>query len=297
MRLILSGRHPRNSTYTNSQTGEILYKVDKPRKLGPGTATIRKAVRTVGGVWRGPDNGIGESSSSSSGRPQNGTRKSSVGSWPTATTISTSDKCDTVLDSSKGEERRSVDEEFAIDSDDEAVVKGSASASGRGEQVPAFEGHFAFYAQIEFKRFLSTRFRYDSLDVSVSEYFRKGGWSWYGRRRVFKAKDGKDYGWEMRVNCLMVKNDSGPRTKKQIMARYKPYRPALGPLKKYCPAYLEVDDSCEGILDEIVMTFVYCHKLRKDRERVSWNNGVASGITWSLYDVLLTFNCRIEKLC
>jgi hypothetical protein len=67
----------------------------------------------------------------------------------------------------------SVDETF-VDSDDE-----------RGEdevdEIPVLEGHFAFYAQIEFKAFLSTRFRFDSRDVSVSEYFREEGWSWYGR--------------------------------------------------------------------------------------------------------------------
>lgn len=58
------------------------------------------------------------------------------------------------------------------------------------------------------------------------------------------------------------------------MARFRDYRISLGPLMKGRPASLEVDASCEPILDEIIMTFIYCHKLRKDRER-SQRNGAS----------------------
>ncbi|KAL9714606.1 hypothetical protein Ac2012v2_001263 [Leucoagaricus gongylophorus] len=49
MLLLLSSSNPANSTYATAE-GQILYKVTKPFI---GTATIRKAVRTVQGVWNG----------------------------------------------------------------------------------------------------------------------------------------------------------------------------------------------------------------------------------------------------
>jgi hypothetical protein len=61
----------------------------------------------------------------------------------------------------------------------------------------------------------------------------------------------------------MFKNDG---SKKPVVKFFEHHFP-LGPLIKGRPATLEVDDSCIPILDEIIMTFVYCQKLRKDRER------------------------------
>lgn len=73
----------------------------------------------------------------------------------------------------------------------------------------------------------------------------------------------------------MIKNDG---SKKRVV-KFREYRPSLGPLMKRRPASLEVDDSCIPILDEIVMTFIYCEKLRKERERQS-RNAAASGGGW-----------------
>lgn len=162
MRLILSSEHPRNSSYS-TETGEVLYKIDKPVKITSDVATIRKAVRTVNGVWHGDSNG--PSSSPSHGR-----------------------------------------------------------GNGSGSGAPVFEGHFAVYAQVEFHDFGSTRFRYNGLDVKDSDFFRKQGFSWYGRYvcplaisghthvvltrvlrdRIFKASDGKDYRWRLRAGTLEV---------------------------------------------------------------------------------------------
>jgi hypothetical protein len=71
----------------------------------------------------------------------------------------------------------------------------------------------------------------------------------------------------------MITNDA---SKTQVV-QLKGYRPSLGPLLKGRPATLEIDPSCEPILDEIIMTFVYCHKLRKDRERRARNSGGGGG--------------------
>lgn len=112
---------------------------------------------------------------------------------------------------------------------------------------------------------------------------------------MFKAKDGKEYRWELRsaslvvsirsyydscdTACLckplllqMITND----TNKTELVRYHHYRPGLTSLAKSRKAYLEIDPRCpEEIMDEVIMTFVYCHKLRKDRQRKTWSN--ASG--------------------
>lgn len=151
MRLILSSSYARNSTYTN-EAGQILYKVDKPGTvLGPEIATIRKAVGTVNGVWMG-DFALRANSLSSERQSM--------------------DKRDEGNEYNPG--RYSTDEEFN-DSDMEDEAGPSTDVS------PALEGHFAFYAQVEYNYFKTSRFRYNSLDVSVKDFFRLEGSSWFGR--------------------------------------------------------------------------------------------------------------------
>ncbi|EKM83246.1 hypothetical protein AGABI1DRAFT_82873 [Agaricus bisporus var. burnettii JB137-S8] len=246
MRLILSSPHPRNSAYS-TEDGQVLYKVDKPRKLRNEIATVRKAVNTVNGVWEGDF---------------------SFKKGATSPLLDVEPQEKNELD--KDGERRSMNSQDGLfnNSDTEDDASGQSTS-----KEPAAEGHFAFYAQVEYHTFASSRFRYNSLDVSVSDYFRKEGWSWYGRGRVFKACDGEEYRWDLRAGHLeMIKNDG---SKKRVV-KFREYRPSLGPLMKRRPASLEVDDSCIPILDEIVMTFIYCEKLRKERERQS-RNAAASG--------------------
>ncbi|KAJ3567191.1 hypothetical protein NP233_g6520 [Leucocoprinus birnbaumii] len=54
MLLLLSSLNPVNSSYA-TETGQVLYKVNKTIT---GPATIRKAVGTVQGVWRGDTGGF-----------------------------------------------------------------------------------------------------------------------------------------------------------------------------------------------------------------------------------------------
>ncbi|KAF9442550.1 hypothetical protein P691DRAFT_714273 [Macrolepiota fuliginosa MF-IS2] len=245
MRLTLSTRHPRNSTYT-TETGEVLYKVDTIRKFpDPGVTTIRKAVDTVNGVWLGDS----EQLSGHRAKPTFPEGKSLV-----------SDKGG---DDHSIDGRRSADSGFAVGDSEHGDESRTRSSVG---EMPVREGYFAFYAQIDFRVFRSTRFQWDGHDVSVNKYFHEEGWSGYGRGRVFKASDGKEYRWELRTAHLeMVRNDGG----REQVARYREKRPGLGPLMTGRPAVLEVDPSCEPILDEIMMTFLYCYKLRKDRERAA----------------------------
>jgi hypothetical protein len=162
MRLILSSRHPRNSVYT-TETGQVLYKVDKPHKFGHGIATIRKAVGTVHGVWQG--DGLG---------PKVLVPSLSVEKSPF-------DDPEPEVEEGRRDSMDSEDEDVPFadsDSDSDDVAE-------RGSSVPStsgvLEGHFAYLAQIEFHGISSTRFHYNNLDVSVDELFRKEGRSWYGR--------------------------------------------------------------------------------------------------------------------
>lgn len=223
MRLTLSTQHPRNSAYL-ADTGEVLYKVDKPLSLGSTIATIQKAVGTINGARQGD---------SERSRPM--IRGSS-------------------LARSQGD--------FVHGDNQRRSAQGGGEFSGNGEAT--FEGRFAFYAQIEFNQVLPTRFRYNGLDVPVSKFFRKEGWSGHGRGRVFKASDGREYRWRLRYESLdMVTNDG----RKTQVVKYTEYRPGLGPFREGRPGSLEIDPICEPILDEILMTFVYCHKLRKDNKK------------------------------
>ncbi|EKM83257.1 hypothetical protein AGABI1DRAFT_104959 [Agaricus bisporus var. burnettii JB137-S8] len=243
MRLILSSsRHPRNSAYS-TETGQMLYKVDKPHKFGSSIATIRKAVKTIDGVWQGDLDSkyAGESFLVDNGEMIAGEQNE--------------------LEKKSGE-RRSMDSQDAPFADTDSEKDNLLGRSTNG--LPVLEGNFAFHAQVEFHTFNSTHFRYNNLDIPVNRYFCKEGWSWYGRGRVFKASDGTDYRWNLCAKYLeMVKNDG---TKKQLV-RFREHRPSLGPFMKGRPAVLEVDDSCVPILDEIMMTFIYCQKLRKDRQK------------------------------
>jgi hypothetical protein len=155
MHLILSSRHPRNCLYS-TEAGQILYKVDKPRSTHSNVATIRKAVNTLNGVGKGSFN-IQDKS-------------------PPADEDHIIRKKE---ETAKDHHRRSIDSHDApfADSEDEVEEGSRPSLSG----LHVMEGHFAFYAQVEFHTFSSTRFRYNSLDMPVSEYFRKEGSSWFGR--------------------------------------------------------------------------------------------------------------------
>lgn len=179
MRLILSSRHPRNSTYT-TETGQILYKVNKPRRFGYGVATIRKAVGTVHGVWQG--NGLGpevlvpsvtapvEKSPFDDPEPEeeeegDGRRRSMDSQDDSAPFADSNSNSNSDLDS--------VDSVDSVD-----AVEGRSSVPSTSGSL---QGHFAFLAQIEFHGFSPTRYLYNNLNVSVDELFRKVGGSWYGR--------------------------------------------------------------------------------------------------------------------
>lgn len=162
MRLILSSRYPRNSTYS-TETGHVLYKVNKP--INDSIATIRKAVSTVNGVWQG-DLQLEV--------PRRQSLRSDVA-------VAVEDWEDRDLGSYRS--RESQDAQFADfvnleenDHDSRLDHSFTSGSSASGEQ-------FAFCSQVDFRLLSPTRFYYNGLNVPVTEYFRKEGWSTYGRWR------------------------------------------------------------------------------------------------------------------
>ncbi|XP_006462973.1 hypothetical protein AGABI2DRAFT_186774 [Agaricus bisporus var. bisporus H97] len=258
MRLILSSRYPRNSTYS-TETGQVLYKVNKPNTFNDGIATIRKVVNTVNGVWQGD-------LQSQAIRPQSphsdtAVAEQGVQEWGSLNPYRSRDSQDArFADSDREEDDPHNDHEL-----------GPSTASG----LPSPDlAQYAFCAQVDFRFLTPTRFYYNGLNVPVTEYFRKEGWSAYGRGRVFKASDGKEYRWQLSLGPIeMIRNDES----KERVVKYRLYRPSMGNFVKGRPPSLEVDDSCIPILDEIIMTFIYCHKLREIRERSHWGDGRSEG--------------------
>lgn len=86
----------------------------------------------------------------------------------------------------------------------------------------AVEGRLVFYSQLNFHAFTSFRFHYNYLDVPVCQFFRKEGWSRYGRclligsqhsnnAQIFNYRGGlfiasvaKERRWALRVGHLEV---------------------------------------------------------------------------------------------
>ncbi|KAF8162634.1 hypothetical protein B0H34DRAFT_692229 [Crassisporium funariophilum] len=132
--------------------------------------------------------------------------------------------------------------------------------------------HFAHLAEIEYHSFRNSRIRYAEVDVPVNEFFKKQGWGWYGRNRVFKGPDGKEYTWHLtsRVSKLFT-ND----TAKTPIASF--HRRRLGVLTDPRPASLEIFPAGEHMTDLIVVTFVYVEKLRTDRETAVESSGGGGG--------------------
>ncbi|TFK34265.1 hypothetical protein BDQ12DRAFT_613813, partial [Crucibulum laeve] len=122
--------------------------------------------------------------------------------------------------------------------------------------------------QIEFRTIQSSRIRYQGQEVETSAFFRKSGFGWHGRHRIFTGPDGKEYKWKLGIRVPELVVNDGTKTP---VARF--HRQRLGILSKARPASLEIFPAGEHIADVIVVTFVYIEKLRKDRERASRSNG------------------------
>ncbi|KIJ92577.1 hypothetical protein K443DRAFT_113354 [Laccaria amethystina LaAM-08-1] len=131
------------------------------------------------------------------------------------------------------------------------------------KEVGDMRDEFAHLAEVDHGVFSSSQIRYGGQDLVTREFFRKGAWSWRGRRkgRMFTGPDGIEYRWKLGVHvpelCL---NDSIDTP----VARY--HRSSLGILSPAHAAYLEVFPIGEHMVDLIVVTFVYIERLRQEEE-------------------------------
>ncbi|KAF9463420.1 hypothetical protein BDZ94DRAFT_1258757 [Collybia nuda] len=142
---------------------------------------------------------------------------------------------------------------------------------GDGDEVD-MRDRFGFLAQIEHKPFSSSVIKFGGIETEVKHYFRKEGWSWYGRDRVFTGPDGKEYRWLLQSwSSKLVLNDAA-RTR---VAKFR--TKSYGIIGKAHPARLEIQPIGEAIMDTILVTFIHIEKTRKDKERASRNASAGGG--------------------
>ncbi|TFY78590.1 hypothetical protein EWM64_g5416 [Hericium alpestre] len=112
-------------------------------------------------------------------------------------------------------------------------------------------------AQIEWHYRTSTKFHFRDYTVEVSNYMPLRG---FGRtKRVFVATDGHSYLWKMGWRGLKLVRDDGSKTH---VAQYHPHTNVF----TRQPSVLDITSHGLAILDEIVVTFVYMERKRKETE-------------------------------
>jgi len=127
--------------------------------------------------------------------------------------------------------------------------------------------NFVYVAQIEWRITKDTKLRfgmgqYSGREMLVGKFFRKEGFGFWGRHRVFTGDDGKEYKWCLRrVRPELVLND-GSNT---IVATFHPQRFFWGKDR----ARLEIFPQGQHMVDEIVVTFTYVERIRKVRQRAA----------------------------
>ncbi|KAJ7932733.1 hypothetical protein B0H13DRAFT_2650715 [Mycena leptocephala] len=141
----------------------------------------------------------------------------------------------------------------------------SGSSSG-GNESPLEEGvrRFANLATIDWRVFDSSVIHFRGQELAVRDFFRKEGWGWYGRHRVFTALDGREFKWILGAYTPQLKLNDAAETP---VAFYRPKK--LGVFSKPRKASIEVFPPFEDMLDEIMVTFVYIERLRKNKERAA----------------------------
>ncbi|KAF8162645.1 hypothetical protein B0H34DRAFT_692352 [Crassisporium funariophilum] len=125
----------------------------------------------------------------------------------------------------------------------------------------ALRDSFAHLATIDYRTFHSTRIRYADRDLPTGEWFKKKGWGWHGRNRIFEGPDGREYTWKMfSAVCKLFVNDA---TQTPVACFHR----SKGLFNNARPASLEILAEGEHMVDLIVVTFLYMEKMRDQRER------------------------------
>ncbi|KAJ3991801.1 hypothetical protein F5050DRAFT_1580780 [Lentinula boryana] len=125
--------------------------------------------------------------------------------------------------------------------------------------------NFIYVAQIDWRIFRSSKIRFGTglrsgREILVKDLFKKEGWGFWGRNRVFIGDDGEEYRWNFgRTHPQLISNN----TSKTLIATFHQERLFLKPNR----AYLEILPPGQHMVDEIFVTFMYVERLRKAKER------------------------------
>ncbi|KAK0451407.1 uncharacterized protein EV420DRAFT_1311985 [Desarmillaria tabescens] len=139
------------------------------------------------------------------------------------------------------------------------------SSIGREPEVD-FRDRFAPLGYIDWKVFASSVMRYKGEEVKATTYLKKQGWGSYGRNRVFKGPDGKEYKWILGSSIPELILNDGSKT---LIARFHTRKLGVFSPANARPAYLEILPDGEHMVDVIFFTFIYIEKIRKEQERNS----------------------------
>ncbi|KAG5642050.1 hypothetical protein DXG03_003749 [Asterophora parasitica] len=121
---------------------------------------------------------------------------------------------------------------------------------------------YAHLAQVDHNAVASSVLRFGGIQYETKDYFRKEGWGAQGRNRIFTGPDGREYKWVLQsYDCNLFTNDDA----KTPIAAY--HQKTYGFFSKAHPASLEIFPGGEHMIKEILITFVYIEKIRKDKER------------------------------
>ncbi|ESK83750.1 hypothetical protein Moror_2091 [Moniliophthora roreri MCA 2997] len=230
-----------NNTYYNDQ-GHVVYKVDTPFKSSNRTSTITKILPSAASSI-------------------------TVDVPVSKLTAEEEEDGDNLMEVQPGDDdASSIDLEKKADwEEDTETLVDEAGSSGLVNLSSGFE----YLAQIDWRFFASSKFRFgNGGEITAKEFFKKEGWGPYGRHRVFIAKDGREYRWNLGlVRSELFLKDSA----KTPVAKF--HRKSSRVVGKSRPAYLEIFPAGEHMVDEIFVTFIYIEKLRKEKERAARPKG------------------------
>ncbi|KAH7909213.1 hypothetical protein BJ138DRAFT_256065 [Hygrophoropsis aurantiaca] len=133
---------------------------------------------------------------------------------------------------------------------------------------------FAIMAAIEWHAIASSIFRFGGEEFHAKEFIPSSGIR--RRSRTFTGPDGRSYKWKLEFLTVVLYLNDGSEPKTEV-ARYQ--RRSLGIVGKKHDPYLDVFSEGEGILDTLILTFIYVEKLRMDKERNAHRAGAAGGNT------------------
>ncbi|KAH7909212.1 hypothetical protein BJ138DRAFT_1115166 [Hygrophoropsis aurantiaca] len=120
---------------------------------------------------------------------------------------------------------------------------------------------FAIMAAIEWHSLSSSIFRFGGEEHRAKDFLPNSGI--LRLARTFTGPDGRSYKWKMENTAAVLYLDDGSKPKTEVAKYHKRGFGIIG--KKHDP-YLDVFSEGKGILDTLILTFIYVEKLQMDGE-------------------------------